>query len=258
MPKLSANEIYLGRCEDLLPKCPTMLDLILCDLPNGNGNKKSDSKIDLKLLWREYHRLLKPSGVVVLMSQFPYTYEIISSNISEFKYDLIWDKGRPGGFLNAKRSPLRKHEHVLVFYNGNATYNPQFSIGERNHSQGKDKVGQRKVNNSNYGDLKYVEVDESGRKYPTSILSYPKPHPPLYPTQKPVELFEYLIRTYSNPGELVLDNCIGSGTTAIAAMTTGRSFIGIDSDKKCVDLTNERIKSMKAGQRSSLKSIIGE
>ena len=213
--------------------------MILCDLPYGVTQNKDDVPINLKSLWMQYKRIIKSSGNMVLTSQFPYTLELILSNRGWFRYDLIWDKGLTSGFLNANRQPLRQHEHVLIFYESLGTYNPQKTKGAKSHSKGKPKETQ----NRNYGNFGWVNSDESGVKFPTSIISIIKPHPSKarHPTEKPVELFEWLIKTYSNEGDVVLDNCIGSGTTAVACINTKRNFTGIELEEKYYKIALERI-----------------
>lgn len=213
------------------------IDLILCDLPYGVTQNKKDITIDLEKLWLHYRRIIKERGTIVLTSQFPFTLDLINSNRKWFKYDLIWNKVLITGFLNSNRRPLRSHEHILVFYDKLGTYNPQKTKGLPTHTRGKNKT------NRNYGSFESVEADKSGDKYPTSILKFRKPHPSVarHPTEKPVELFEWLVKTYSNEGDLVLDNCIGSGTTAQACINTGRDFIGIELDEETYRTSIQRI-----------------
>ena len=234
------NQIICGDCLEVMPEIPDKsIDMILCDLPYGVTHNKKDIPIDLDKLWSQYKRIIKPSGNIILTSQFPYTLELILSNKEWFRYDLIWDKELTSGFLNANRQPLRQHEHVLIFYESLQTYNPQKTIGVKSHSKGKPKQTQ----NRNYGKLGWTDADESGLKYPTSIIRFPKLHPSkaVHPTEKPVKLFEWLIRTYSNKGETILDNCIGSGTTAVACINTKRNFIGIELEEKYYKIALERI-----------------
>lgn len=239
---MELNKIYQGDCMVLMKNLPDgSVDMILCDLPYGVTNNKADKSLPLDMLWIEYKRVLKSDGVVVLTSQFPFTFDLIQSNRGWFRYDLVWDKVLPTGFLNANRQPLRSHEHILVFSPGQSKYKPQFSIGKQCHSQGNVKVNK----NQNYGD--YTPVDNSDlqkmRKYPNSILKFEKPHPSIaiHPTQKPLSLFRYLIKMYSDEGDLVLDNCVGSGTTAEAAKQLKRNFIGIEINSDYVDLANKKL-----------------
>ena len=177
----------------------------------------------------------------MLTAQKPFSLDLIESNRPWYRYDLIWDKVLITGFLNANKRPLRRHEEILIFYEKFKTYNPQKKRGATNHSIGK---GRKK--NQNYGKIIDVPQDFTGLKHPTSILRYSKPHSSaaIHPTEKPVGLFEELVRTYSNKGDTVLDNCIGSGTTAVACIRSSRNFIGIDISKKWVDVSIGRIKDI--------------
>jgi len=239
---MEVNKIHQGDCLELMKQIEDKsVDMILCDLPYGVTQNKEDKLLDLKILWQQYKRIIKEEGVIVLTSQFPFTIDLINSNREWFKYDLIWNKILTSGFLNAKRMPLRIHEHILVFYNKLGTFNPQKFKGEKSHSKGSMKSD----TNKNYG--KYGKVDNTDSlgemKNPQSIITFQKPHPSkaLHRTQKPVALFEYLIKTYTNEGNLVLDNCIGSGTTAVACQELNRNFIGIEKEQKYVDIANKRL-----------------
>lgn len=226
------------------------IDLILCDLPYGVTRNKKDTPLPLDELWSQYKRIIKDDGVVILTSQFPFSVDLISLNRSWFRYDLIWDKILPSGFLNANRMALKIHEHILVFYKKRPTYNPQFSLGESSHSKGT----MRTKTNRNYG--KYGKVDNcklhGNRKFPTSIIRFQKPHPSkaLHPTEKPVELFKYLIRTYSDKGDRVLDNCIGVGTTAIACKQLNRNFIGFEINPKYCQIAEKRLSQLAPAAKS--------
>ncbi|UYL94019.1 DNA-methyltransferase [Geobacillus phage vB_GthS_PK3.6] len=202
---------------------------------NGTTACKWDTVIPFEPLWAEYERVIKDNGAIVLTASQPFTSALVMSNIKLFRYDLTWDKSQVTGFLNAKKMPLRRHEDILVFYKKQPTYNPQFSIG-------KPYKIKRRHYTPNYGRQIANETVSDGRRYPTSILEIPqKREKGGHPTQKPVALFEYLIRTYTNEGEVVLDNCIGSGTTAVAAINTNRQFIGIEREAKYVEIANKRI-----------------
>lgn len=243
---METNKIYQGDCLELMKQIEDKsIDLILCDLPYGVTQNKADKVIDLQKLWKQYKRIIKDDGAIVLTAQQPFTTDLINSNRTMFRYELIWHKELPSGFLNANRQPLRVHENVLVFYKNLGTYNPQKVKGKKNHSKGSMKTD---VNN-NYG--QYGKIDNSEEqgdmKHPQSVISFMKPHPSKaeHPTQKPVELFEYLIKTYTNEGDLVLDNCIGSGTTAIACVNTNRNFIGFEISQEYVDIANKRLEQSK-------------
>jgi site-specific DNA-methyltransferase (adenine-specific) len=214
------------------------IDLILCDLPYGVTNNKLDIALPFDALWNNYKRICK--GAVVLFGQGLFFVDLVNSNRDWYKYDIVWDKVLTSGFLNANIAPLRVHEQIAVFGKGKITYNPQKSRGNINHSKGK----QKDCENNNYGKYNFVESNFDGLKYPKSIVTFQKPHPSvaLHRTEKPVELLSYLIKTYSNEGETVLDNCMGSGSTGIACLKTNRNFIGIEKDKHYFDIASDRIK----------------
>lgn len=220
------------------------IDMILCDLPYGMTQHESDVIIPFKLLWEQYNRVIKDSGAIVLFCQGTFYVDLVNSNRKMFRYDLIWDKQLVSGFLNAKRMPLRQHEQIAVFYKKLPTYNPQFTQGQPLHTKG-SRYKKKPINNQNYGIFDAVEDSRAGstEKYPTSILSFQKPHPSvaLHRTEKPVALLEYLIKTYTNEGEVVLDNCMGSGSTGVACINTNRSFIGIEKDTNYFNIAQKRI-----------------
>nr|WP_297131862.1 site-specific DNA-methyltransferase [Terrisporobacter sp.] len=181
----------------------------------------------------------------MLFGQDKFTAETMLSNRKMHRYNLIWRKVLPSGFLNANRMPLREHEDIMVFYKKLPTYNPQKIKGNPCHSKGKvvGEMNDKQLQNNNYGDFKCVET-KGDMKFPTSILEFPKPHPSIavHPTQKPVELLEWLIKTYTNENEVVLDNCMGSGSTGVAAVNLNRKFIGIELEKEYFDIATNRIK----------------
>ena len=217
------------------------IDMILCDLPYGTTKNKWDSIIDLDELWNHYNRIIKDNGAIVLTAQTPFDKVLGVSNLKMLKYEWIWEKTSATGHLNAKKMPMKAHENILVFYKKPPTYNPQKTTGhERKVSTAKHKRNSK--NSSNYGESSATTYDSTER-YPRSVqlFSTDKQKSSLHPTQKPVALFEYLIRTYSNEGETVLDNCMGSGTTAVACMNTNRNYIGFELDKDYYELANERI-----------------
>ena len=221
------------------------VDMILCDLPYGVTQNKWDSVIPIEPMWAEYTRIIKPHGVIALTSMQPFTSQLVMSNIKRFKYEIIWDKISPTGFLNAKKQVMRRHENILIFYQGQGTYNPQKTAGEP-YRRGKSGVS------TNYGRIKlYTRCRKADDRYPTTILKISNANRKnrIHPNQKPVKLFEWLIKTYSNPGELVLDNCTGSGTTAIACTNTNRNFIGFETDKEYYEKSLERIEDLKKAGR---------
>jgi site-specific DNA-methyltransferase (adenine-specific) len=243
--KMEINKIYCGDCLELMQQIDYgVIDLILCDLPYGVTQNKADVIIDIEKLWIQYKRILSDNGKIVLTSQFPFTLDLINSNREWFKYDLIWDKQLTSGFLNANRQPLRVHEHILIFYKNIGVYNPQKIKGEKSHSKGTMKSDK----NQNYGE--YGKVDNTEKlgemKHPKSIISFMKPHPSKarHPTEKPVELAEWIIKSYSNEGDIVLDNCIGTGWTAMACKKHNRNFIGIDLNEKFVEIARSRCVSL--------------
>ena len=223
------------------------VDCILCDLPYGQLNKSNkhaawDVVIPFEALWEQYKRIIKDNGAIVLFAQGMFTAQLMTSNPKMWRYNLIWQKGgRCSGFLNAKRQPLREHEDICVFYKKQPTYNPQMVKclpHQRNHSRGKMEKEQT---NRCYGKFgKAVDII-TNLKYPKSILNFKRPHPQIHPTEKPVALLEYLINTYTNDGDTVLDNCMGSGSTGVAAVNTNRKFIGIELDENYYNIAKQRI-----------------
>jgi site-specific DNA-methyltransferase (adenine-specific) len=235
------NEIYNMDCLEGMKDIPDKsVDMILCDLPYGTTRNKWDSVIDLEKLWSLYKRLIKPNGAIVLFGQGLFSSKLRMSNEEMFKYDIVWEKNRPSGFLNAKKMPLRSHEDMNIFYKKPPIYNPQMWEGKENHSQG-TQVGKKQKTMNNYGEVTINPNDNGTLKYPRSVWKYDRPHPPIHPTQKPIQLCEDLVKTYTNEGDIVLDNCMGSGTTAIACMNTNRNFIGFELDETYFDLAKERI-----------------
>lgn len=241
-----------GDCLELMKDVPDKsIDMILCDLPYGvlnkkNSNAKWDSVIPFTSLWEQYERIIKDNGAIVLFGSGMFTSDLMQSNKKLWRYNLIWDKVAKSGFLNANRMPLRQHEDICVFYKKLPTYNPQMSKCEphkRNHSKGNMN---NPTKNSCYGNYIEVPTTITNEKYPTSIISISKEHCNgkfFHPTQKAVELLEYLIKTYTNEGDLVLDNCMGSGSCGVAAINTGRNFIGIELDEKYFNIAKERIEN---------------
>ncbi len=238
-------QLLQGDCLELMKEIPDKsVDMILCDLPYGTTACKWDTIIPFEPLWEQYERIIKDNGAMVFTASQPFTSALIMSKPNLFRYELIWKKERPTNFMLGKKQPLKYHENVCVFYKNQPTYNPQLEVKpEKNKRNNKPRV----LTNEVYGIIegtKYSErVTEGGVKdwnYPTSI-QYFSMQRGLHPTQKPVALFEYLIKTYTNEGETVLDNCMGSGTAAIACINTGRNFIGFELDKQYYDIANERI-----------------
>ena len=235
-----------GNCLELMKDIPDKsIDLILCDLPYGTTRNSWDEVIPFDKLWAQYNRIIKDNGAILLFAQGKFYVNLVSSNMKMFRYDLVWDKELVSGFLNAKRMPLRRHEQVAVFSKHLPTYNPQFTQGKPLHSKG-TSYKEKELTNNNYGDFKATDDDRAGstEKYPTSIMKFQKPHPSVcvHPTEKPVALLEYLVKTYTNERDVVLDNCMGSGSTGVACQNTNREFIGMELDEDYYKLACERIK----------------
>lgn len=218
-------ELMEGDCLELLPRIATdSVDLILCDLPYGTTRSKWDSVIDLEALWPEYRRICR--GAIVLTAQTPFDKVLGVSNLPMLRYEWIWEKTHPTGHMNAKRAPMKAHENVLVFYKTAPTYNPQKTSGHVRKSAVK-----RQDNTPVYGKQDFAPLAyDSTERYPRSVQVFAsdKQRSNLHPAQKPLALMEYLVRTYSNEGDTVLDNCMGSGTTGVACIKTGRRFIGME------------------------------
>lgn len=224
------------------------IDLILCDLPYGVTQNRKDIPISFEKLWEQYQRIIKEHGAILLFGQGLFYIDLVNSNRKLYRYDLIWDKKLTTGFLNANRMPLRKHEQIAVFYKKLPIYNPQFSEGKPLHGKGSTYLN-KELKNSNYGKFNATDNSRAGstQKYPTSIITYEKPHPSVavHPTQKPIDLLVYLINTYTNESDVVLDNCMGSGSTIIAAITTNRKYIGMELDEKYFEIAKNRIEKAK-------------
>jgi len=215
-------------CLSLLPEIQDQeVNLIITDLPFGTTKNPWDVVIPADKLWEEYSRIIKPNGAILLFGQDKFTARMMLSNPSWHRYNLIWSKVLKTGFLNANLMPLREHEDIMVFYNEPPTYNPQKVKGDKNHSK---KI--KPSTNNNYGEFDVTDNSDAlgNMKFPGSILTFEKPHPSIcvHPTQKPLKLIEYLIKTYSNEGDMVHDSCIGSGTILEACMTTNRNCKGFE------------------------------
>ena len=231
---MELNKIYNEDCLVGMSAIPDKsIDMILCDLPYGTTRNKWDTVLPLDWLWDEYNRIIKDSGAIVLTAQTPFDKVLGASNIENLKYEWIWVKSSGTGHLNAKKMPLKNHENILVFYKKLPTYNPQMTKGTP-YTQKSGRAS------SNYNPQERVTTVNEGYRYPLTVQEF-KSEKGLHPTQKPVELFEYLIKTYTNEDETVLDNCIGSGTTAIACINTNRKYIGFELDKGYYRASIERI-----------------
>lgn len=235
---IGETALFLGDCLELMRELPdNSVDMILCDLPYWTTACKWDSPINLPELWSEYRRVSR--GVIVLTAQTPFDKLLEASNLAMLRYEWIWEKTHPTGHLNAKRAPMKAHENVLVFYERKGTYNPQKTYGHERKTAVKRKDATPVYGRQDFAPLPY----DSTERYPRSVLLFPsdKQRSNLHPTQKPVALMEYLIRTYTNEGDTVLDNCMGSGITGVACVNTGRRFIGMEQLPEYFDIACERI-----------------
>lgn len=229
-------DIRQGNCLELMKEIDDKsIDMILCDLPYGTTRNKWDSIIPLDKLWEQYERIVKDNGCIALFAQTPFDKVLGVSNLKLLKYEWIWQKDNGTGFLNAKKMPLKLHENILIFYKKPPVYNPQMRKGFKPYSQ---KSGR---GSDNYGEQIRVVTNNNGDRYPVDILEFKRDKYKLHPTQKPVSLLEYLIKTYTNENDIVLDNCMGSGSTGIACQNTNRNFIGFELDEKYFNIAKERL-----------------
>lgn len=241
---VSRSTFYQGDCLVEMDKiADKSVDMILCDLPYGTTQCKWDSIIPFEPLWKQYERVLKDNGAIVLTASQPFTSALLMSNPKMFKYSLVWNKKIVTGFLNSKKQPLRQHEDILVFYYRQPTYNPQMHTNKLK----RNFVGAEiKPTTENYGKQRnYISAVTDDISYPRSIIEQTgvvnnSKEKVAHPTQKPIALMEYLIKTYTNEGETVLDNCMGSGTTGVACKKTGRNFIGIEKDENYYNIAVRR------------------
>ena len=228
-------ELFQGDCLELMKQIPDQsVDMILCDLPYGTTACKWDTVIPFEPLWAHYRRVAKRNATIVLTANHPFTATLVASNLRDFRYAWVWEKSKPVGHLRAKLQPMRAHEDILVFGVGSPRYYPQGLV----------KIEPRTVTRTNtggvYGKQAGMPSVQSFTNYPRTVLRFGVEEG-LHPTQKPVALMEYLIKTYTNPGDTVLDNCMGSGTTGVACMNTGRKFIGMEQDAKYFEIAQKRI-----------------
>ena len=215
------------------------IDMILCDLPYGTTACKWDTVIPFEPLWEQYERVIKDNGAIVLTASQPFTTALINSNIKYFRYSWIWEKEQGVNFLMAKKQPLKVHEDICIFSKKQTIYNPQMT-------QGKPYISGKGDSGEVTGKVKKIQAKNSGTRYPKSVVQF-KRETGLHPTQKPVALFEYLIKTYTNENELILDNCMGSGTTAIACINTNRNYIGFEKDTTYFEIAKKRIEESQIG-----------
>lgn len=248
---LELNRIYNEDCLEGMRRIPDgSVDMVLCDLPYGTTACKWDTIIPFEPLWEQYERIIKDNGAIVLTASQPFTSLLVTSNIKNFKYEWIYQKTAGSNFATIKYQPFKEHESVLVFGLNKTRYNPQME-NRRGNETGKTRKAARDVSTEGISGDVYggIKKDRDTRsygelRYPSSVQLFNNRQPTdrgMHPTQKPVALFEYLVRTYTNEGETVLDNCIGSGTTAVACINTGRNFIGFELDENYWEIANKRI-----------------
>jgi len=228
-------DLRLGDCLEVMQTIASAsVDLILCDLPYGTTQNKWDSIIPLDQLWAHYNRIAKPNAAIVLTAAQPFTTALIASNLKDFRYCWVWEKTRPVGFLQANKQPMRKHEDIAVFSKAAPTYNPQGLVPC-------EKKVKRTTVGDNYRPAKSNEYVQTMTNFPATVVKFASEEKTVHPTQKPVALFEYLVKTYTNEGDTVLDSCMGSGTTGVACANTGRKFIGIERDPGYFAIATRRI-----------------
>lgn len=234
--------LWNGDCIEYMKNISdSSVDMILCDPPYGTTKNRWDHILPLSQLWDEYLRITHENSAIILFANGLFTVDLINSNRAMWRYNLIWEKTTPTGFLNANRMPLRIHEDICVFYKKPPIYHPQKTYGHvRKVSSAEHKRGSKST--TNYGNYKNCSYDSTER-YPTSVLKFKtdKQKSSLHPTQKPVDLLSFLIKSYSNPGDLILDSCMGSGSTGVAAVQSNRDFIGIEKDESYFKIAQDRL-----------------
>jgi site-specific DNA-methyltransferase (adenine-specific) len=236
---LKVNSIYQGNCLDLMKYIlDKSVDMILCDLPYGTTACEWDTIIPFEPLWEQYTRIIKNHGAIVLTASQPFTSALVMSNVTMFRYEWVWEKSHGGGFLNANRQPLKRHENILVFSSQQSVYKPQKTIGKA-YTCRSSAAGETTQDQTVAGWI----TKNNGDRYPLSYI-YIKSETGLHPTQKPIALGQYLIRTYTNAGDLVLDNCTGSGSFCVAAKLEKRNFIGIEKEEKYCVIARKRLKEI--------------
>lgn len=246
---MTSSELLQGDCLELMQEIPDKsVDLICCDPPYGTTSIKWDEVLDFDKMWEQYGRIIKPKGVIVLFGSQPFSAQLICSKLKWFRYELVWNKNKCGSPGLAKYRPMKTHENVLIFYkDSGGTYNPQMEVGEPYARKSKNPEGYvGRKNDHGYGMKPRKEFENKGTRYPKSIINISRDfsaQQQVHPTQKPVPLMEWLIKTYSNPGETVLDNCMGSGSTGVAAIKQNRKFIGMEYDSEYFKISQDRIKN---------------
>lgn len=243
---MSDIKLYNGDCLEIMKDIPDgSIDMILCDLPYGTTACKWDVVIPFDKLWEQYNRIIKDNGTISLFGSEPFSSLLRSSNIKLFRHDWIWYKDKSGNFMNCKFEPMKVHENIMIFGKKKGTYNPIMEIREEKNK----RRNKSRVNTSNIIHTQefYTEKSKGNEdyKYPTSVKYFNSVRGGKHPTQKPTDLLEYLIKTYTNEGELVLDNCMGSGSTGVACINTNRNFIGIELDENYFNIAKDRINAAK-------------
>lgn len=243
-------KLYNGDCLEIMPTLPAAsVDFILCDLPYGTTCNNWDSIIPMDALWNEYLRIIKDNGAIVLFAQQPFTSKLVMSQLKLFRYEWIWEKTMATGFMNANKMPMKAHENILVFYKHLPKYNPQKTDGKM-----VKRTAGRETMSTCYGGIRTISAYASDKRHPRTVLKFDNAQfeggkgfdqKTLHPTRKPVKLCEYFVKTYTDAGDLVLDNCMGSGTTGVACVNTGRDFIGIELDESYFDVAKTRIEAGK-------------
>lgn len=247
---LQLNRAYQMDCLEGMKLIPNKsIDMILCDLPYGTTKCSWDTAIPFEPLWEQYERIIKDNGAILLFGIEPFSSNLRISNLKMYRYDWVWHKDRHANFLFAKKQPLKKHENISVFYKKQPTYNPQMTEGKKNNSMFKKgsegKTEHKELMNQN---VKLKENKKDGLKYPSTIQFFQciSRGKNVHPTQKPVELFEYFIKTYTNENDIVMDSCLGSGTTAVACEMNNRKWIGFETEKEYIEIINKRLEQVES------------
>jgi site-specific DNA-methyltransferase (adenine-specific) len=245
-------QLFQGDCLKLMGDLPDKsVDLILCDLPYGTTEIKWDKPLPFEPMWEQYERIIKNSGAILLFSSQPFTTDLINSNRKMFKYEIIWEKTMKSGYLNAKKMPLRVHENIVVFYKELPTYNPQkFTVTSNSIGRTRKQSFHTKENQYSAFEKADWSYTDTGERFPVDVIKFSnwngtlfgkKKNAVKHPTQKPVALCEYLVLTYTNPGDTVMDNCMGSGTTGVSCVKSGRNFIGMEINQDYFAIAQKRI-----------------
>lgn len=235
-------KLLQGDCLELMKDIPDKsINLILCDLPYGQTKFEWDKKLDFNLLWEQYERIIKENGAIILFGKHPFTSELVLSNLNLFRYELIWEKTRASNSMQVKKQPSAIHENILVFYKKQPTYNDlKFKVDEK-YIDKRKSINDSFYNKGHYQGVMKRKADD-GWRHPQSILPFNSVwKKDMHPTEKPVELLEWLIKSYTNEHETVLDNCMGSGSTGVACMNTNRKFIGIEFEPQYFEMARQRI-----------------